>query len=140
LHAFLDKNRTQAAPVSVDFPLISNQETWMNIALIKQYHENMPKDESQQFVFTCLRRLGIEHVAFKRIVALSEEEAFCVMLLRAAMIQKAIIVIDRPFIIIPHLKDVCFIFQMLEKINDLYYSCHVYDYKWMADKYGDLCQ
>lgn len=112
----------------------------MNIALIKQYHENMSKKASQQFVFTSLRRLGIEHVAFKRIASLTEEETFCVMLLRASMIQNALIVIDRPFIIIPHLKDIHFIFQMLEKIADLYYNCYVYDYRWMADKYGDLCQ
>lgn len=135
----MERNRSQAAPVSVDVPLISNQDMWMNIALIKQYHENMPKHEAEIMVINYLRRLGIEHTAFKRVSALNNEEKFFVMLLRAAMMRDAIIIIDRPFKIIPHLKDVQIIFDALKKIDDLYYKCNVYDYQWMAEKYGDLC-
>jgi ABC-type lipoprotein export system ATPase subunit len=140
LRDFLEYNRTRIAPVSVDVPLISNQDVRMNIALIKQYHENMPQHEAEQVVFDSLQRLGLGHIAYKRNTALTAEERFCVMLLRAVMVEDAVVVIDRPFKLIPHLKDVDYIFQILEKVEDLYVSCHIYDYKWMAEKYGVLCQ
>lgn len=139
LQKFMRINQRQAAPVSVDIPLISNQEAWLNIALIKQYHENMPKEESEYAVLNTLQRLDLARIAYKRNPALTNDERFYVMLLRAAMVCDAAILIDRPFKIIPHLKDFDGIFQTLNKIDDLYCSCHIYDYEWMADKYGALC-
>ena len=123
----------------MDVPLISNQEVWLNIALIKQYHENMPGVQAEDTVLKALQRLDLVRIAYKRNPALSDEERFCAMLLRAAMVGDASIIIDRPFKIMPHLKNVNYIFQSLEKIEDLYSSCHIYDYEWMAEKYGALC-
>lgn len=134
----MKNNSRRAAPVSLDVPLISNQEVWTNIALIKQYHENMPKLKAEDFVLKALRRLDLLHIANKRNPVLTEEERFCVLLLRAAMVREALIIIDRPFKIIPHLKDSNFILQTLKKIDDFYTTCHIYDYQWMADKYGEL--
>jgi ABC-type lipopolysaccharide export system ATPase subunit len=128
----------QAAPVSMDVPLISNQEVYMNIALIKQYHENMPKRRAQRMVVEYLQRLGVGDIAYKRNPVLTQEERFCAMLLRSAMVKDAMILIDQPFKIIPHLKDVRLIVAALKKIDDLYLSCHIYDYKWMEEKYGEL--
>lgn len=128
----------QAAPVSVDVPLISNQEVYMNIALIKQYHENMPKRRAQRMVVEYLQRLGVADIAYKRNPVLTQEERFCAMLLRAAMVKDAMILIDQPFKIIPHLKDIQLIVAALKKIDDLYLSCHIYDYQWMEEKYGGL--
>jgi len=127
-----------AAPVSMDVPLISNQEVYMNIALIKQYHENMPKRRAQRMVVEYLQRLGVGDIAYKRNPVLTQEERFCAMLLRSAMVKDAMILIDQPFKIIPHLKDVQLIVAALKKIDDLYLSCHIYDYKWMEEKYGEL--
>jgi ABC-type lipopolysaccharide export system ATPase subunit len=110
----------------------------MNIALIKEYHENMPKHQAQRLVLEYLERVGLGHIAYKRNPALNSEERFCVMLLRAAMVQDAMILIDQPFKIIPHLKDIQFITNTLKKIDDLYVSCHIYDYQWMEEKYGEL--
>jgi ABC-type nitrate/sulfonate/bicarbonate transport system ATPase subunit len=124
----------------VDVPLISNQEVWMNISLIKQYHENMPITMAQQTAFTALHRLGLEHIAYKRSPSLNDEERFCVMLLRAVMVREAIVIIDRPFRIIPKLSKINFFMDTLKKIEDLYKSCHIYDYKWMSERYGDLSQ
>jgi len=128
----------QAAPVSVDVPLISNQDVYMNIALIKQYHEDMPSRQAQQLAVEYLGRIGVGHIASKRNPALNHEERFCVMLLRAAMVHDAMILIDQPFKIIPHLKDIEFITTALKKIDDLFLSCHIYDYRWMEEKYGGL--
>jgi ABC-type uncharacterized transport system YnjBCD ATPase subunit len=134
----METNRRQAAPVSVDVPLISNQDVWMNIALIKQYHENMPRFQAENMVLNALQRLDLAPIANKRNPALTNEERFCVLLLRACMVKDALVIIDRPFKIIPHLKDTDFIFQTLKKIDDFYVTCHIYDYKWMADKYGEI--
>lgn len=122
----------------MDVPLISNQDVYRNITLIKEYHENMPRGQAQRLAFEYLERLGLGDIAHKRNPALNPEERFCGMLLRAAMVKDAMILIDRPFRIIPHLKDVQFITTALKKIDDLYVSCHIYDYQWMKEKYGDL--
>jgi ABC-type uncharacterized transport system YnjBCD ATPase subunit len=110
----------------------------MNIALIKQYHEDMPKTEAKKIAFGALERLGLAHLAYQRNASLTSEERFCVMLLRASMVRDALVMIDRPFRIIPQLKDSNYIFQILKKVDDFYTICHIYDYKWMAEKYGDL--
>jgi ABC-type lipopolysaccharide export system ATPase subunit len=126
------------APVSSDVPLISNQNVWMNIALIKQYHENMPIAQAEQMVFDVLRRFDLERIAYKRNPDLTNEERFYVMLLRAVMVRDALVIIDRPFKIIPHLNNMDNIFQALKNIEDFYLSCHIYDYEWMAGKYEAL--
>jgi ABC-type lipopolysaccharide export system ATPase subunit len=110
----------------------------MNIALIKQYHENMPRFQAENMVLNALQRLDLGPIANKRNPALTNEERFCVLLLRACMVKDALVIIDRPFKIIPHLKDVDFIFETLKKIDDFYVTCHIYDYSWMAVKYGEI--
>lgn len=110
----------------------------MNIALIKSYHENMSGNQAQKRAVEYLERLDLGPIAHKRNPALMPEERFCVMLLRAAMMKDAVILIDQPFKIIPHLHDIQFIKTAMKKIDDLYLSCHIYDYKWMEAKYGEL--
>lgn len=120
-------------------PLISNQDVYLNIALIKAYHESgVRQEQAQQIALESLARLDLQHIAYKRNPSLSPEERFCVMLLRAAMVKDAMIFIDRPFKIIPHLKNIQFVTGILKKIDDLYLNCHIYDYSWMEEKYGEL--
>jgi ABC-type molybdenum transport system ATPase subunit/photorepair protein PhrA len=111
----------------------------MNISLIKQYHENMPLAQAQEIATTALHRLGLKYIANKRNPSLNNEERFCVMLLRAVMVRDAIVIIDRPFKIIPQLNNINYFLDTLNKIDDFYIKCHIYDYKWMAERYGDLC-
>jgi len=110
----------------------------MNIALIPQYHENMPRHQAEDIARKALQCLDLAHIANKRNPSLTDEERFCVFLLRAVMVKNALVIIDRPFKIIPHLKDSAFIFQALKKIDDFYINCHIYDYQWMAEKYGEI--
>jgi hypothetical protein len=100
----------------------------------------MPRGEAEHMAINALQRLGLGDIAFKRNPDLTNEERFCAMLIRASMVCDASIIIDRPFKIIPHLKNVDYIFQALKKIEDFYSSCHIYDYEWLAEKYGALCQ
>jgi ABC-type molybdenum transport system ATPase subunit/photorepair protein PhrA len=111
----------------------------MNISLIKQYHENMPLAQAHDIAITALQRLGLKHIAYKRNPSLNNEERFCVMLLRAVMVRDAIVIIDRPFKIIPQLNKINFFLDTLKKIEDFYINCHIYDYKWLEERYGDLC-
>lgn len=121
--------------VSGDVPLISNLDVWINIALIKQYHENLSSGAAQEEVMGYLRRYGLERIAHKRNPALTAEQRFCVMLLRAVMVAKAVVIIDRPFRLLPALQDSRFIYDSLNIIADLYDKSYVFDYLWFKDRY-----
>ncbi len=122
--------------ISADVPLLSNLDVWRNIALICQYHRNMAEKKAKAFVIAYLQRYGLENIADKRNNFLSEEERFCVMLLRAAMLPDAVIVIDRPFKIMPYLKDTSLIYKILGKIDDLFTLCYIFDYTHDKNRYG----
>jgi ABC-type phosphate/phosphonate transport system ATPase subunit len=134
---FLD-HPFQAAPVSADLPLISNLDIYLNLSLIKEYHENLPKNIAKDIALDRLSRLGLSHIAYKRNSGLSPEERFCAMLLRCTMVKNAMILIDRPYKIIHHMKNVRYIIDLLTSIDDLFLNCHIYDFSWMKEKYGDL--
>ena len=85
--------------VSLEAPLISNLSVWGNIALIRQYHEQLPKHQARAHAETLLSRLGMASIAEKRNPFLSTEERFCAMVLRALMVRDAVLVLDRPFAI-----------------------------------------
>jgi ABC-type nitrate/sulfonate/bicarbonate transport system ATPase subunit len=121
--------------VSEDVPLISNLDVWINIALIKQYHQNLSRNAAEREVLGYLRRYGLEGIAYKRNPALTAEQRFRVMLLRAAMVTEAVVVIDRPFRLLPALQDSRFVYDSLNIIADLYDKCYVFDYSWFKDRY-----
>ena len=135
LHDFTGNNKQRLGLVSTDIPLISNLDVWVNIALIRQYHQNLREDEARQMVLQYLQRYGMAHIANKRNHALTHEERFCVMLLRAVMVAEAVVVIDRPFQMMPDLQDARFIYDALEKVNDSYRESHIFDYTWNAHRY-----
>lgn len=121
--------------MSATAPLISNLDVCVNIALIRQYHQNLAVDKAKQFAVEYLKRFGMEEVAYKRNPSLSNEERFCVMLLRAAMVDQAVIVLDRPFNIISDLKDSFLFNEKLLLIADLFKECHIFDYSWLRNRY-----
>lgn len=106
--------------------------------MIKQYHENMPRLQAENMVLDALKRLDLVHIAYLRNHSLTNEERFCVLLLRACMVRDALVIIDRPFKLIPHLQNSYFIFQTLKKIDAFYVTCYIFDYQWMAEKYGEI--
>jgi ABC-type nitrate/sulfonate/bicarbonate transport system ATPase subunit len=109
---------------------------WSNIALIRQYHENMHHDEAKAFAVEILERFGMAEISEKRKASLKMEELFCVMLIRAAMVRSAAIVLDRPFRILPDRPDGRFITDALRKIDDLIAEAHIFDYSWEKERYG----
>jgi len=57
------------------------------------------------------------------------------MLLRAAMVRDSIIVIDKPFEILPDVPDDKFIYDALKTIEDSFKECHIFDFAWFKDRY-----
>ncbi|MBN1381865.1 MAG: hypothetical protein JXA41_09340 [Deltaproteobacteria bacterium] len=129
------QRRHDSSLISLDIPLISNLDVLNNIALIKLYRDNLPKRQAEQLVLKLLNRYKLEDIAYKRSADLTDEHRFCVMLLRAAMINEATIVIDRPFIILHNSQDSSFMKYALNTIDDLYNQCHILDYIWNKDRY-----
>jgi ABC-type lipoprotein export system ATPase subunit len=129
-------HKSRLGLVSLDAPLISNLAVWSNIGLIRQYHENMPSHESKTLAEDLLGRLGIASISEKRNPALTAEERFCVMLVRAAMVRDAILVLDRPFGILTNLRNGRFIWDTLRKIDDLIAETYIFDYSWTEERYG----
>ena len=132
---FAGHNKEHLGLVSIDIPLISNLDVWVNIALIKQYHQNLSQDEAEQLVIKYLQRFGLIDIAYKRNPALNHEERFCVMLIRAVMVADAVVVIDRPFQILSDLQDARFIHDALKKVEDSYRESHIFDYSWNIQRY-----
>lgn len=121
--------------VSLDAPLISNLSVLSNIALIKQYHGGLSVRAAEDIVKTRLKKLHLEDIATKRNPTLLEIQRFCVMVLRAVMVEDAIVVIDRPFKIMPDLDDTSFIRDVLTSVDDLFQECHIFDYLWNEERY-----
>jgi ABC-type sugar transport system ATPase subunit len=122
--------------VSPEVPLISNLPVWSNIALIRQYHENIPWKEAKMLVLDLLKRFGMTATVEKRNPFLTAEERFCIMLIRAAMVRNAVIVLDRPFRIVPDLADGRFFTEALLKVDDLIAEVYIFDYNWEKERYG----
>jgi len=119
----------------MDIPLISNLNVWHNIALIRFYHLSESRLRAKKRVFGLLSRFQKMEIADLRIAALDHRERFLVKLLRAAMVQDAFIVIDRPFRLVPDLPDAEMIEDSLARIDELYFSCQIFDYSWNRDRY-----
>lgn len=129
----LEKHRL--GMVSLDAPLISNLSVLSNIALIKQYHGNLSVREAEDIARMRLKKLHLEDIARKRNPVLLEEQRFCVMVLRAVMVEDAMVVIDRPFKVMPNLDDTRFIRDVLTSVDDLFRECHIFDYLWNEERY-----
>ena len=136
MEGFLADRKSNLGLVSLEVPLISNLPVWSNIALIRQYHENMPREEAKTLVLDLLQRFGMAATAEKRNPSLTAEERFCIMLIRAAMVRDAVVVLDRPFRIFPDLPDGRFFTDSLRKVDDLIAEAHIFDYNWEKGRYG----
>lgn len=135
---FINEEKTLLGFVSLDAPLISNLNVINNITLIPQYHRNMPLKQAETIADELLERFGMGSIANKKIINLSPEELFCVMLLRAAMIEDAVLVLDRPFSILTNIMEDQFIMDSLQSIDDLFTETYIYDCIWRRSRYRRL--
>jgi len=131
----MSQEKLRLGLVSLDAPLISNLSVLSNIALIKQYHGRLSVREVEDIARMHLKKLHLEDIATKRNPVLLEVQRFCVMVLRAVMVEDAMVVIDRPFKIMPDLDDTRFIRDVLTSVDDLFQECHIFDYLWNEERY-----
>jgi hypothetical protein len=85
-----------------------------------------------------LGRFGLAGLSEKRRSALKPEELFWVLLIRAAMVRDAVVVLDRPFRILPDRRDGRFFTDALRKMDDLIAEAHIFDYSWEKVRYGTM--
>jgi ABC-type sugar transport system ATPase subunit len=136
LQDFIAFHKSRLGLVSLEAPLISNLAVWSNIALIRQYHQNMPRREARALAGNLLLRLDMASIAEQETHDLTKEERFCVMLLRAAMVEDAILVLDRPFSILTNHRDERFLMDTLRKVDDLIAEMYIFDYNGEKEHYG----
>ena len=135
LERFAAANKPHLGLVSLAAPLISNLSVCNNITLIPQYHRNMPRQEARSLIFDLLGRFDLAEIAEKRNTALTAEERFCGMLLRAAMVREAVVVLDRPFSILADHRSARFLTDALRKVHDMIAETHIFDYSWDKERY-----
>lgn len=131
----MTEHRSHLGLVSLEVPLISNLPVWSNIALIRQYHENTPEAEARAWVGDLLERFDLAEIADKRASSLKMEQLFSAMLVRAAMVRDAVMVLDRPFRLLPDLRDGRFVTEAIRKVHDLIAEAYVFDYSWEKERY-----
>ncbi|MDQ5987210.1 MAG: hypothetical protein CSYNP_02947 [Syntrophus sp. SKADARSKE-3] len=117
--------------------MISNLNVIQNIALIKEYHHHLSRRDAEALALSCLNNMGLKATAFKRTSALSDEERFIAMVLRAVMVQGNAVAIDRPFKIMPELEDYHFIWNVLKSVDEFLHEGHIFDYIWNQERYEE---
>jgi ABC-type molybdenum transport system ATPase subunit/photorepair protein PhrA len=93
-------------------------------------------EEAKALAVAILERFGLAEISEKRKSALKTEELFYVMLIRAAMVRDAVVVLDRPFRILPDLLEGRFFTDAFRKVDDLIAEAHIFDYSWEKGRYG----
>jgi ABC-type lipoprotein export system ATPase subunit len=127
--------RADIALVSPDMPLRANLSVLDNIALIPQYQDNLSYDQAADLAWDLLVAAGVEVCHAKRDPDLSHVERFVAKLLRAAIGQPPIILLDRPAMLLPDTHYPPFLFALLEKLSKRLNDCWIVDYQWNQPLY-----
>ena len=124
-----------AALVSAEMPLRANLSLLDNIALVPQFRRNLDYAAAATLAWHLLLRTGQEGAALKRDPQLNPVERFVAKLLRAAIEQPPIILIDRPALLLPDIHYPPFLFDLLERLSDHLNDCWILDYQWNEPLY-----
>ncbi len=121
--------------VSADKPLRANLSVLDNIALIPQYRHNLDYDQASAIAWNLLLLTGQEGCALKRDPQLNAMERCVAKLLRAAIEQPPIILIERPALLLPDTHYPPFLFDLLQRLSDHLNACWILDYRWNEPLY-----
>jgi len=124
--------------VSPLYPLISNLSVLQNVALIKEYHARWPRKKAEGVTWAYLEKMGMVEIGNKRNPALSPKERFVAMVLRAAFMEGELVVIDRPFVLMPAVNTADFVINTLQVVEDLFNQGIILDYVWNTDRYEGI--
>jgi len=132
--------REEIALVSPDMPLRANLSVLDNIALIPQYRSNLKYNAAADLAWALLVKVGYQDMHAKRDPALDYSERFVAKLLRAAISQPAILLIDRPAMLLPEVHYPPFLIAMLNTLDADLNLCWIVDYQWNKALYdADSC-
>jgi ABC-type lipoprotein export system ATPase subunit len=126
------------ALVSPDMPLRANLSVMDNIALIPQYRDNLPYGKAADAAWHLLEAASHESIANKRDPDLSHAERCVAKLLRAAINNSPIILLDRPAFLLPDTHYPPFLYALLNKLADNLNDCWIVDYQWNQPLYDGL--
>lgn len=121
--------------VSAELPLRANLSVLENVALVAQYRLNAGFDAVAQASHELLEQIGCAEAAHKRDGDLSGEERFGAKLARALVLGPALLVIDRPGLLLPDTDYPRFIARALAVLADRFDECRIVDYAWNAPLY-----
>ena len=116
--------------VSAEMPLRANLSVLDNIALIPEYRDNLSYDAAADLTWRLLVAAGIEDAAFKRDPDLDHAQRFAAKLLRAAIAEPPIILIDRPALMLPDTHYPSYLDTLLQRLGAFLNTCWIVDYAW----------
>ncbi len=122
--------RDDIALVSPDMPLRANLSVLDNIALIPQYRGNLAYAKAADQAWALLVATGYQDCHAKRDPDLDHTERCVAKLLRAVISHPAIILIDRPAMLLPDTYYPPFLFSLLDRLAAEPGECRIVDYQW----------
>lgn len=125
----------EIALVSADMPLRANLSVLDNIALIPQYRSNLTYNKAADLAWALLEITGYQDCYAKRDPDLNHAERCVAKLLRAAIGQPAVVLIDRPAMLLPDTHYPPFLFALLNKLAPRLNACWIVDYQWNQSLY-----
>lgn len=128
-------NQADAALISAELPLRANLAVLENIAVVPQYLQNMRYLDAADMAWNLLLQVGYTQAAYKRDPALSHEERFVTKLLRAVVSRPALLLIDRPAMLLPDTRYPPFVEDLLTRLGDHLKQCWILDYQWNEPLY-----
>lgn len=124
--------------VSSALPLISNLSLKQNCALILQYHRRYSTRDALAEADRLLTLFGLQAQGELDYSRLHEIDLFIGKLIRASLLEQAVVVIDRPSAQLHANFDIDDIVVMINKLADHFRSCHILEYQWEQDRHHGL--
>lgn len=125
-----------AALVSPEMPLRANLAVLENIGVIPQFRQNLGYRDAADLAWNLLLEAGYSDMAYKRDPDLTHAERFVAKLLRAAVSGPAIILIDRPGMLLPDVHYPPFVDGLLGRLASRLNDCWIVDYRWNEPLYA----
>ena len=117
-------------------PLRANLAALENIAIVPQYHQNMPYEQAVDIAWNLLLDMERTEIAYKRDPQLTFEERFITKLLRAAIRHPTLLIIDRPALLLPDTHYPPFVATTLARLDSHLNDCWILDYPWNEPLYN----
>jgi len=138
LERFRNQEKGHFGLVSSELPLISNLSLQQNCALILQYHRHFSTRAAFNEAGKLLALFGLEHKSDLDYSRLHEIDIFIGKLIRAALLEQAFVVVDRPSEQLHADFEMSDIIAMIDKLAHYFAACHILEYQWEEDYYHGL--